>query len=55
MNLSYYLLANQLKGMSNLNNQESNLQIYCTFKKENIDFQTILQKAFIEFIQEKEK
>ena len=38
-----------------LRNQENDLQIYCTFKEENIDFQTLLQKAFIEFIQEKEK
>lgn len=38
-----------------LSNQENDLQIYCTFKEENIDFQTLLQKAFIEFIQEKEK
>lgn len=41
--------------MNRLNSQENNLQIYCTFKKENIDFQKVLQKAFIEFIQEKEK
>ena len=41
--------------MSSLSSQENNLQIYCTFKEENIDFQTVLQKAFIEFIQEKEK
>ena len=41
--------------MSSLNNQKNNLQIYCTFKEENIDFQTVLQKAFIEYIQEKEK
>lgn len=41
--------------MSSLSSQENNLQIYCIFKKENIDFQTVLQKAFIEFIQEKEK
>jgi len=41
--------------MSSLNNQESDLQIYSIFKKENIDFQTVIQKAFIEYIQEKEK
>ena len=40
--------------MSSLSSQENNLQIYCVFK-EDIDFQTVLQKAFIEYIQEKEK
>lgn len=55
MNLSYYLLANQLKGMSSLSNQENNLKICCIFKEENIDFQKVLQKAWIEYIQEKEK
>ena len=41
--------------MSSLNNKENNLRFYCIFKEENIDFQTVLQKAFIEFMQEKEK
>ena len=34
-------------------NQEK-LQFFCTFKEEKIDFQTLLEKVFIEFIQEKE-
>ena len=30
------------------------LQFFCTFKEEKIDFQTLIEKIFIEFIQEKE-
>lgn len=33
--------------------QEKN-QFFCTFKDEKIDFQTLIEKIFIEFIQEKE-
>lgn len=30
------------------------LQFWCTFKDEKIDFQTLIKKIFIEFIQEEE-
>ena len=34
--------------------KQEQLQFFCIFKKEKIDFQTLLEKVFIEFIQEKE-
>ena len=32
--------------------KQEQLQFFCIFKKEKIDFQTLLEKVFIEFIQE---
>lgn len=34
--------------------KQEELQFFCIFKEEKIDFQTLLEKIFIEFIQEKE-
>ena len=34
--------------------KQEQLQFFCIFKEEKIDFQTLLEKVFIEFIQEKE-
>lgn len=34
--------------------KQEQLQFFGIFKKEKIDFQTLLEKVFIEFIQEKE-
>ena len=34
--------------------KQEELQFFCIFKEEKIDFQTLLEKVFIEFIQEKE-
>ena len=34
--------------------KQEQLQFFSTFKEEKIDFQTLLEKVFIEFIQEKE-
>ena len=34
--------------------KQEQLQFFCIFKEEKIDFQTLLEKIFIEFIQEKE-
>ena len=41
------------KGNKTMAKQEQ-LQFFCIFKEEKIDFQTLLEKVFIEFIQEKE-
>lgn len=34
--------------------RQEQLQFFSTFKEEKMDFQTLLEKIFIEFIQEKE-
>ena len=34
--------------------KQEKLQFFCTFKDEKIDFQTLVEKIFLEFIQEKE-
>lgn len=34
--------------------KQEQLQFFYIFKKEKIDFQTLVEKIFIEFIQEKE-
>ena len=34
--------------------KQEQLQFFCTFKEEKIDFQPLVEKIFIEFIQEKE-
>lgn len=34
-------------------NKQEKMQFFCTFKDEKIDFQTLIEKIFIEFIQEK--
>ena len=34
--------------------KQEQLQFFCIFKEEKFDFQTLLEKVFIEFIQEKE-
>lgn len=34
--------------------KQEQLQFFCIFKEEKIDFQQLVEKIFIEFIQEKE-
>ena len=34
--------------------KQEQLQLFSSFKEDKIDFQTLLEKIFIEFIQEKE-
>lgn len=34
--------------------KQEQLQFFCAFKEEKIDFQQLVEKIFIEFIQEKE-
>ena len=34
--------------------KQEELQFFCIFKEEKIDFQPLVEKIFIEFIQEKE-
>lgn len=34
--------------------KQEQLQFFCIFKEEKIDFQPLVEKIFIEFIQEKE-
>lgn len=34
--------------------KQEQLQFFCIFKEEQIDFQPLVEKIFIEFIQEKE-
>ena len=34
--------------------KQEQLQFFCIFKEEKFDFQTLVEKIFIEFIQEKE-
>lgn len=33
--------------------KQEQLQFFCIFKEEKINFQTLIEKVFIEFIQEK--
>ena len=35
-------------------NKQEKLKIFSTFKEEKIDFETLLENIFLEFIQEKE-
>lgn len=34
-------------------NNEKELNYYCIFKEEKIEFQTLLEKIFLEYLQEK--
>ena len=34
--------------------KQEKMEFFCTFKNEKIDFQTLIKKIFIEFIQEEE-